>query len=52
MFSAEEEPMSEEEEGWMAYEAGWDEGYDEGIVDFVASEREKKKLRDKGIPVI
>lgn len=36
---------------WEAHEEGFDEGYSAGIVDFEAVEKEKQKLRDKGIPV-
>lgn len=46
-MSAEEEPMSEEEREWMAYEEGWDEGYQDGILDFTASDRERQKIGAK-----
>lgn len=41
-----------EEREWKAYEEGWKEGYDDGIVDFEAVEREKEKLRKKGLKII
>lgn len=44
--------LTPEEKEWEAYEKGWDEGYNAGIVDFEAVEREKAKLRKKGVPVI
>lgn len=44
--------MSEEEREWMAYEAGWEEGYIDGVNDFGASNREKEKLRAKGVTTI
>lgn len=43
---------TDEEKEWIDYEKGWDDGYESGITDFEAVEREKEKLRRKGIPVI
>lgn len=45
--------MSEQEQReWEAHEAGWREGYEDGVMDFVEVERRKALLRAKGIPVI
>lgn len=42
--------MSEEKE-WDVYESGYNEGYEDGVVDFAEVARRKAKLRAKGIPV-
>lgn len=44
--------LTQEEKEWIAHEEGWDEGYNAGIVDFEAVEREKEKLRKKGFTIV
>jgi len=41
-----------EEKEWEAYENGYDEGYEAGVVDFEEVARRKAQLRAKGIPVM
>jgi len=47
-----EDIQTSEEKEWNAYEEGWNQGYQDGIRDFIAVEREKNKLREKGLKVI
>lgn len=44
--------LTAEEREWEAHEKGWHEGYNSGIVDFVAVEREKEKLRKRGLTIV
>lgn len=37
---------------WLAFEAGWAEGWEEGVCDFAESERRRAALRARGLPVI
>lgn len=48
----EDENITVEEKEWIAYEEGWKEGYQDGILNFEATEKEKEKLRGKGLKVV
>lgn len=43
---------TKEEKEWEAYEKGWDEGYEAGVVDFEEVEKRKIELRKKGFTII
>lgn len=42
---------TQEEKSWEDYEMGWNEGYNDGVTDFLEVEKQKQKLRKKGVPV-
>lgn len=44
--------LTPEEKEWVAHEEGYEEGYNSGITDFAAVEREKEKLRKKGLTIV